>query len=253
MTETILSPGIYIQENDQSFIPPGQTQTGLAVVGPTEKGAAYVPTDVTSYADFVRKFGTNTSETYVPQTVYSYLQAGSSVKVTRVLGNGGFQFNTSRKAVAIVAGSKIISVLLPSKNDNASSANLNATTITGSYNNFTLVISGSQITTRTLSGSSLTPGDTTYLLKLIGTDEYYATSSAFPYLHFANYFTVSVAASAPITASTLLASTCTFTSSYAEGYDAARTPWITSAVGERLFRFVHKSHGYKISIANINV
>ena len=51
MTETILSPGIYIQETDQSFIPPGQTATGLAIVGPTEKGAAYVPTDVTSFAD----------------------------------------------------------------------------------------------------------------------------------------------------------------------------------------------------------
>ena len=70
MTETILSPGIYIQETDQSFIPPGQTATGLAIVGPTEKGAAYVPTDITSYADFVAKFGTDTAETYIPQTVY---------------------------------------------------------------------------------------------------------------------------------------------------------------------------------------
>jgi hypothetical protein len=84
-------------KTDQSFIPPGQTATGLAIVGPTEKGAAYVPTDVTSFADFVAKFGTNTSETYVPQTVYSYLQAGNSAKVIRVLGNGGFLFDTTHK------------------------------------------------------------------------------------------------------------------------------------------------------------
>src|SRR5436190_23962590 len=156
MTETILSPGKYIQETDQSFIPPGQTATGLAVIGPTEKGAAYVPTDVFSYADFVAKFGTNTSETYVPQTVFSYLQAGNSVKVTRVLGNGGFLYNTSNKVAAIVSGSKIITVLFPSKNDNASSANLNGVSGSGTFGNFTLVISGSQITTKTISGS-LTP------------------------------------------------------------------------------------------------
>ena len=76
-------------------------------------------------------------------------------------------------------------------------------------------------------------------------------------MHFPNYFTGSVAAAAPITASTLIAANCIFTSSYAEGYDAARTPWILSRSGIRLFRFVHKSHGFKtnrdikVSIANI--
>lgn len=255
MTEQILSPGIYTQENDQSFIPPGQTQTGLAIIGPTEKGAAYVPTDVYSYADFVSKFGTNTSETYVPQTVLSYLQSGNTAKVTRVLGNGGFLFNTTRKVAAIVTGSKIISVFFPSKNTNASSAACNFVSASGLYNNFSLLISGSQLTTKTISGS-LTPTDNSYLIKQIGTDEGYATSSIFPYLHFANYFTGSVAAAAPISSS-VNSSTITFTSSYAEGYDAAKTPWILSRSGIRLFRFVNKSHGFKtnrdvkIAIANI--
>ena len=53
-------------------------------------------------------------------------------------------------------------------------------------------------------------------------------------------------------------STITFTSSYAEGYDAASTPWILADSGVRLFHFVHKGHGFKtnkdvkISIANIS-
>jgi hypothetical protein len=119
MTEQISSPGIYSQETDQSGITTGATQTGLAVVGPTEKGPAYVPTDGTSHSESVAKFGTDTSETYVVQTVYSYFQAGSTVKVTRVLGNGGFVSDTSKKIAAIVDGTKIISVFLPSKNDNA--------------------------------------------------------------------------------------------------------------------------------------
>ena len=65
MTEQIQSPGIYSQETDQSAITTGVTQTGLAVVGPTEKGPAYVPTDVTSYSEFVAKFGSDTSETCI--------------------------------------------------------------------------------------------------------------------------------------------------------------------------------------------
>ena len=126
MTEQISSPGIYSQETDQSGITTGATQTGLAVVGPTEKGPPYVPTDVTSYREFVAKFGTDTSETYVPQTVYSYFQAGNTVKVTRVLGNVGWLFDgTTNKLAAIVDGTKIISVFHPSKNDNAALANLN--------------------------------------------------------------------------------------------------------------------------------
>ena len=220
MTEIILSPGVYSQELDQSFIPPGQTQTGLAIVGPMEKGAAYVPTDVTSYADFVAKFGTDTSETYVPQTVFSYLQAGISAKVTRVLGNGGFVFDTSNKVAAIVSGSKIVSVLFPSKNENAASANLNGCTMTGSFSNFNLLISGSQLSTKPVTGS-MTPTANNYLLKLIGTNEYHATSSIFPYLHFGNFISAtSGSASASIAFNT---SSITFTSSYAEGYDAIAT------------------------------
>jgi len=260
MTEQILSPGVYSSEIDQSYIPPGQVATGLAIVGPTEKGAAYVPTDVTSYADFVSKFGTNTGETYVPQAVYNYLQAGSTAKVTRVLGNGGFVFNTTRKVAAIVSGSKIISVLFPSKNDNAATAALNSSSIpsASAFNNFVLTLSGSQITTRIIS-ASLSPTDNNYLLKMIGTDENYATSSAYPYIHFANYFTGSVTPAASASGSLIFnGSAITFTSSYAEGYDAAKTPWILSDSGVRLFRFVHRSHGFKtnkdikISIANIS-
>ena len=103
----------------------------------------------------------------------------------------------------------------------------------------------------------MSPTADNYLLKKIGTDENYATSSLFPYLHFANYYTGSVAPGADATMS-LNTSTITFTSSYAEGYDAASTPWILSDSGVRLFRFVHKGHGFKtnkdvkISIANIS-
>ena len=259
MIEQLISPGVYSTETDQSYIAPGQVATGLAIVGPTEKGPAFVPTDVTSYSDFVAKFGGNSAESYVPQAVNSYLQAGSTTKVTRVLGNGGFLFNTTRKVAALVTGSKIISVLFPSKNENAPTAALNSSFInTGSFGSFALTLSGSQITTKVVS-ASLTPTDNNYLLKMIGTNENYATSSAYPYLHFANYFTGSVVAAASCSGSLIFnGSDITFTSSYSEGYDAASTPWVLSDSGVRLFKFIHRSHGFKtnkdvkISITNIS-
>jgi hypothetical protein len=102
MTEQILSAGVYASENDQSFYSQGISTTGLAVIGPTEKGEAFVPVDVTSYSEFTALFGNNSKSNYTAQTVYNYLQAGSSVKVTRVLGNGGWQYNSSKQLAAIL-------------------------------------------------------------------------------------------------------------------------------------------------------
>lgn len=48
----IVSPGIYINETDQSFIPEGIIEAGAAIVGPTVKGPVQIPTLVTSYNDY---------------------------------------------------------------------------------------------------------------------------------------------------------------------------------------------------------
>ena len=41
--ETIVSPGVFTRENDQSFLPQGIGQIGAAIVGPTMQGPAFVP------------------------------------------------------------------------------------------------------------------------------------------------------------------------------------------------------------------
>lgn len=255
MTETIVSPGVYSQETDQSFIAPPASPGGLAVVGPTEKGAAYVPTNISSFSQYNAVFGLDTTHTYVPQTVYSYLQAGDNVKVTRVLGNGGWSFGTTKKLAAIVSGSTILTVFHPTLNSTAVTANFNSSSITGSLGSFNLVLSGTNVS-KTVS-SSLTPSNSSYITKVLGTDQTFATGSGFPYLNFGNYAaSQSVSATASLA---LSAASCTFTSSYAEGYDAGSTPWVLSDGGVRLFKFVHTSHGFKtnqdvkVGISNITV
>jgi len=58
MAESIISPGVYTNENDQSAVSQGPIVVGAAIVGPTVNGIPYVPTIVTSYSDYIAKFGT---------------------------------------------------------------------------------------------------------------------------------------------------------------------------------------------------
>ena len=57
MAETIVSPGVFQRENDISFIQPAPVEVGAAIIGPTVKGPVEIPTVVTSYNDYARKFG----------------------------------------------------------------------------------------------------------------------------------------------------------------------------------------------------
>ena len=57
MAEKIVSPGVFTNEIDQSFLPAAIGEIGAAVIGPTAKGPAMVTTIVTSYSEFQQKFG----------------------------------------------------------------------------------------------------------------------------------------------------------------------------------------------------
>ncbi len=259
MTEQLLSPGVLGYENDQSFYTQGVSTTGLALVGPTEKGAAYVPTDVTTFSQFTAIFGSDTKTNYTTQTAYNYLQSGNVVKVVRVLGNGGWQYSTTKQLAAITSGSYVLSVIYPTQNENVGAA-LNGVTASGTFSSFTLQLSGSFFPTKTY-GLSLDPTSATYVPKVLGTDATYQTGSVFPYLMFGNFITGSGALSTTSSISSSIkvsTSNCTFTSSNASGYDHASTPWILSNSGVRLFKIHHISDGFKtnrdvkVAIAGIN-
>jgi len=74
MAEQIISPGVFTRENDLTFLPQGVGQIGAAIIGPTEKGPAFIPTVVRSFSEFERYFGPLSENTYVPQTVREYLR-----------------------------------------------------------------------------------------------------------------------------------------------------------------------------------
>jgi len=101
MAETLLSPGVIAIENDQSFISQQPIQAGAAIVGPTVKGPVEIPTLVTSYSQYVNKFGdalTSGSDVYsyfTSITAYNYFQnGGTSLLVARVV-TGSYTSATS--------------------------------------------------------------------------------------------------------------------------------------------------------------
>ena len=115
MAEQIVSPGVFARENDQSFIQPAPVEAGAALVGPTVKGAPYVPTLVTSYSDYQNKFGTtfvSGGQAYSFLTsiaAYNYFnEGGETLLVTRVV-SGGFSNFTSADSNETVSGNAISS------------------------------------------------------------------------------------------------------------------------------------------------
>jgi hypothetical protein len=92
MSETLLSPGVFSLENDQSQITQGPITVGAALIGPTVLGPVNNPTVVTSYSDFKSKFGAafisggNSFEYLTSIAALNYFeQGGSSLLVIRVV------------------------------------------------------------------------------------------------------------------------------------------------------------------------
>jgi phage tail sheath protein FI len=91
MAETLISPGVFLQENDLSQITQGPIAAGAAILGPTVGGPVNLPTLVTSYSEYKAIFGAafiSGGANYEYLTSIAALnyfeQGGDSLLVTRV-------------------------------------------------------------------------------------------------------------------------------------------------------------------------
>ena len=195
MANEILSPGIYINETDQSFIPEGITEVGAAIVGPTAKGPALVPTKVTSYADYVAKFGDliesgGGSYSFLNNTAaYGYFNnGGSTLLVSRVVA-GTYTSATEDVAATTNNAFTINTIAQGADQNSTSSVAANGALPSGSATNlrwsiinsntgsgtFTLIVrrgdddNNNLITLEQYTGLTLDPFDDNYIGKIIGT------------------------------------------------------------------------------------
>jgi hypothetical protein len=95
--EAVISPGVFMTENDMTQITQGPIQVGAAIIGPTVIGPVNKPTTVTSYSDFKSIFGAVFTsgglglEYLTSVAVLNYFeQGGDSLLVTRVASQSIF-------------------------------------------------------------------------------------------------------------------------------------------------------------------
>lgn len=196
MANNIVSPGIYINENDQSFIPEGITEAGAALVTPSVKGPVNIPTVVSSYADYVAKFGStieysgSTQAFYGSTAAYAYFNnGGSTLLVSRVV-SGSYTSATQSCTGSDTSASFSLNTIAQGADQNTSGAIKSSGLLqNGDRNNvrvqitnsntgsgtFTLVVrrgdddDTNQIILEQYNGLTLDPYDNNFIGKAIGT------------------------------------------------------------------------------------
>ena len=240
MAEKIVSPGVFTNEKDLSFLPAGIAAIGAAIVGPTKKGPAFVPTIVENFDEFIAQFGGLSEDTYVPYAVKSYLNAASTVTVVRVLQEGGY----ASDAVHIVhtdggAVERLVGVILPTKNttDGASNGNgftesdfdtsgFNGGSVTGSFG---FQLSGSGVTAQNLTASA-NPNNVSNFKNVLGTSAQGA-KKGYMYTWYDNFLKSNLGLSGSIAfVTTSAAANVDYSSSNAGDAAPAETPYITSQI-----------------------
>jgi len=95
MAERIVSPAVFTNEIDSTFLGQGISQIGGAVVGPFSRGPAYSPTIVRTVAELEDLFGIPEGKYYQPFTAREYLKHQGVVTIVRVGDLGGYKQNNA--------------------------------------------------------------------------------------------------------------------------------------------------------------
>lgn len=273
--ERIISPGVFTNEKDLSFLQTGVGAIGAALIGPTIKGPAFVPVAVSNYTDFVAQFGSLYEQSYLPYTAKSYLQNAGGATIVRVLGSGGYKLTHPLAVVATGSwGKALISLLHPTfvvTDSDATSLFAKTSLTSNNSGSFVLTVSGgfstddTSFTSATSQNgqsysSSIDPENSSFIGNLYGYNPY-GTNAVYNYVSFKSKASASLAADPAtriiIESGSLSSQPWDFTDDYLE----ASTPYVTSQkVGSNaidLFRFhtlshgVHSNYEIKVGISNI--
>ena len=274
MAERIVSPGVFTNEVDQSFLAGGVAQIGAAIVGPTVKGPALVPTQITSYGDFEQIFGSYSDETYIPFVVNDYLRNGNVITVTRLLYEDGYSIPNGALGVVAKSGSGagakevVTHVLHPTQTVLGAGSVVNAAYFEDSVINndasgsFEIKVSGSFTTDTSIPGfsgafiagngasvsASIVSTDNTYITKILGRSP---KSVDYPvYVQYENKNASSLFNKmADVTISIEQVTGSNY--SFLQDFQTAATPFITSQkIGttvKNLFKFHTLSHGTSVN------
>lgn len=147
-----VSPGVFIDEIDNSQLNKTSNDVGPVIIGRSERGPALVPTKVSSFAEFVEVFGNPIAgqqngdvwrdgnyigPTYAPFAAQAYLKNASPVTFIRLLGKqhdnavsttgyAGWQTSTTAPSMAVASNGGAFGLFIA-----PSSSNFTTTPTTG--------------------------------------------------------------------------------------------------------------------------
>ena len=267
MAQNLISPGVFTNEVDQSFLAGGIAQIGAAIVGPTVKGPALVPTQITTFNQFQQVFGTYTDDSYLPYVVQNYLANGGNViTVTRLLYEDGYKLTNGALAIIAKSGSTqiVTHVLHPVQavtTDGATNVFNDSVLSDAGSGSFAIKISGSfsaasdsaigfdgsfLVSQATAISASIVEGNNAYVVKRFGrspksTDypAYVQYENPTAYTQFANLGQVTM-------------ELFKFPNyEFVQDFQTAATPWITSqkvgAIAKDLIKFHTISQGTTVN------
>lgn len=201
--ERIISPGVFTRENDQSFLQKGIEQIGAVIIGPTAKGTALKPTQVTSYSEYLQRFGNivrSGSDYYQYLTSHAakeyFNNGGKTLTVIRIM-SGSYAAATSSVIAADSGSSFTVQALSHGAVMNNQGSESSGSLVSGSYDNirieianpntaqgtFTLIVrrgddnNNQKVILETWSGLSLDPRASNYISNVIGDITYYLNAS----------------------------------------------------------------------------
>jgi len=189
-TETILSPGVLLQEVDRSFVSPGTDPSGMAIIGPTARGPIEIPTQVTNYNEFKEIFGTTIQsgseahEYFTNLAVKNYFEnGGASALIVRVVSaSDSWDYATSTDITA--SGKANTSFVLKTLSEGADLNNTHAGSVgvdkltfgfTSAINTSSLELSSTNGATAVIT---ITSGSETFNLTFSGSNYDASTSES---------------------------------------------------------------------------
>ena len=254
MAERIVSPGVFTREKDLSFLPQGIAEIGAAIVGPTKKGPAFVPTVVRNFSEFTEMFGGLDPDLYVPFTVREYLRSAGTVTIVRVLGIGGYSSGLLELKAHKSGTTNFETLAVLAPNASEPNATFASATVAGT-------LSALNVKTGSFAHSaSLDPTSDKYVEKVFSKNPLATKANGvdtpfYLYKVFKSALTAHGSGSA-------LAGADISTISLAQDYQSANTPFITSqkldGATTNLFKIRLRSHGevdtqgkYKVGVLNV--
>ncbi len=150
MAEKIISPGVFTNEIDQTFLPSAVADIGAALIGPTLKGPAGIPTVVTSFSDFQAKFGdvfksgSNSYQFLTSHAAEEYLKHSDTLTVVRIMADGGGAVAPASASVLTAGSTSVTGV-------NTATGSL---VVTSNAESTTIYVSSSAITETQFVGQS---------------------------------------------------------------------------------------------------